>query len=157
MSAIYVPLQSTHTSASYSSQGVGQEAVKISELLRRFRVDRKKEKALDDLYEAFSEACMPEWDGHGACRASLESYANAKQFIEVLPVDLPLPEFAVDPDGEISLEWYRSPRRVFSVSMGSGASLSYAGLFGPNRVHGSETFDGGIPYSVMMYIRRLLT
>ncbi len=69
-----------------------------------------------------------------------------------------LPGVSIDPDGEVSLEWYREPRRVFSVSVGANGELNYAGLFGGSRVHGVEihTIEGEeIPSAIRAGIQRV--
>lgn len=40
---------------------------------------------------------------------NIDSVNRARQFIKALPIAIPFPEIAVDPDGEISFEWYHSP------------------------------------------------
>jgi len=64
---------------------------------------------LDRLYAIFTESREAGWDGYGARAASYESYLEAKRFIEALPARCPVPEIAMDPDGEVSLEWYFAP------------------------------------------------
>ena len=63
---------------------------------------------------------------------------------------------AMDPDGEVSLEWYRGPRRVFSISIGSNDELTYAGIFGASKARGVEPFSFEIPHAVLDNLRRLL-
>jgi hypothetical protein len=83
--------------------------------------------------------------------------ARAKRFIEALPANFPAPEVAVDPDGEVSLEWYRSTGRVFSVSIGADDWLSYAGKFSPSRkTQGTEVFTSDIPRVILDNIRRVM-
>jgi len=105
----------------------------------------------------FSHCCRKGWDGYDASAASYESYFRAKRFIEALPANFPAPEVALDPDGEVSLEWYCAPGRVFSISIGANDELTYAGKFSPTRkTHGTEPFTGQIPKVILDNIRRLL-
>ena len=69
----------------------------------------------------------------------------------------PAPEVAIDPDGEVSFEWYHGPRRVFSISIGSSDELTYAGIYGSSKARGVETFNFEIPRVVLDNLRRLLT
>jgi hypothetical protein len=92
------------------------------------RERRHKPNALDALHAAFAESCAPGWDGYAAASASCESYLRAKRFIKALPANFLAPEVAVDPDGEVSLEWYCPTGRVFSVSIGANDGLTYAGI-----------------------------
>ena len=68
---------------------------------------------------------------------------------------VPNPEVDVDPDGEISLTWQKSPRRVFSISISGDGVLHYAGLYGYNKSHGSEYFADVIPGEIIRLIQRV--
>jgi hypothetical protein len=60
-----------------------------------------------------------------------------------------------DPDGEISFEWYRGPRRILTLSIGADRRLSYAGLFGSSKVNGVEYLRDELPEPVVANLRRL--
>ena len=146
------------------SVGLGDEAGRVQIVFSEMRkhalvsvsLGAAKQEALDSLYTTFSEGCQAGWDGYDATAASYESYSRAKRFIEALPANFPAPEIALDPDGEISLEWYCAPGRVFSVSIGANDELTYAGKFSPTeKTHGTEPFTGQIPKVILDNIRRL--
>jgi hypothetical protein len=59
------------------------------------------------------------------------------------------------PDGELAFEWYRDPRLVLTVSVNRAGYVSYAGLFGPNKVHGKEYFLDKLPEAITNNLRRL--
>ena len=149
----------------YASFGLSEEANTIAKMFSK--LDRKtlesvslgynKASALDHLYHAFCEACHPGWDGYEAVPASFDSYVKAEKFIKALPANVPAAEVAIDPDGEVSFEWYHGPRRVFSISIGSGDELTYAGIYGSSKARGVETFNFEIPRVVLDNLRRLLT
>ena len=88
---------------------------------------------LENLLKAKEEYSVDNWDGYGARAIDELSYQKAVRFALSLPSSIPTPEVHVDPDGEVTFEWYEGPRRVFSVSIGSNYELSYAGLFGANK------------------------
>jgi hypothetical protein len=92
---------------------------------------------------------VPDWDGYGAAPVTPQARAAAEEFLGALPTTWPPPEMAADPDGEISFEWARDPHWVFSVSVSPEGRLSYAGLFGVNRVHGAESFVGQLPQAIV--------
>src|SRR5215831_13141571 len=94
-----------------------------------------------ELLEAFAEASVEDWDGHGASPASLDHLRSAARFLDRLPPTWPLPGISVDPDGEFDFEWREGRDRVFSVSLGADGTLAYAGLYGRSRVHGVEQLD----------------
>jgi hypothetical protein len=145
--------------------GVGEEASRVETYFTELQehalgsvvLGKQKGDALDELYAAFSESCAPGWDGYDASSASYDSYLRAKRFIEALPANFPAPEVAVDPDGEVSLEWYCPTGRVFSVSIGVNDGLTYAGKFSPSRkTHGTEVFTSQIPQVILDNIRRVM-
>jgi hypothetical protein len=83
---------------------------------------------------------------------SIPSYAvlMAEGFLRALPDGISLPEFSVEPDGSISMEWIQSRNRIFSVSVGTVNRFAFAWLDGINKGHGVENFDGEqIPKRIM--------
>jgi hypothetical protein len=105
--------------------------------------------------KAAADASRPNWDGEGAWPVEGTTRTFARMFATALPADTLRPEVSVDRDGDISFEWYQSPQSVFSVSIRRDGILHYAGLFGPNKSHGSEVLDRGIPDPIAHGIRRV--
>jgi hypothetical protein len=66
----------------------------------------------------------------------------AAEFIRVLPEDVPLPEFAPEPDGSLSLDWIQSRHRLFTLSVAPNIRLPYAWVDGADSGHGVARFDG---------------
>ena len=104
---------------------------------------------LDELNDLMLECRVAGWDGHGAAAVDLYAYTAAKRFIESLPAGFPLPSLSADPDGCVTFEWWKSPRRVLLVSVHPNFQLDYAALLGAAKHYGSEPFFGGqLPDSV---------
>jgi hypothetical protein len=78
----------------------------------------------------------------------------AVEFAWQLPRFAPSPEISPDPDGEISFDWFGSSGKMFSVSVSKTGRLSYAGLFGESRVHGTEKLAESIPKEVLRGLLR---
>jgi hypothetical protein len=117
----------------------------------------ERRRVLDRLYAVFCEGRAPGWDGYGARAASYESYLQAKRFIEALPGEFQHPEIALDPDGEISLEWRAGGGGTFSISIGASGELTYAGKFNSSaKTHGIEPFTDEIPGVILGNVRRLV-
>ena len=76
------------------------------------------------------------------------TYAYADQVLSLIPPGIVPPEIVVDNDGEILLEWDKGPQHVFSISVGRDGTLSYAGLFGMNKPHGTEILRDGLPLAI---------
>jgi hypothetical protein len=82
------------------------------------------------------------WDGYGGLPAIPGAVEAAADFIRALPSDMIQPEVAVDPDGQISLEWFGAKDRIFSISFSDRGRVAYAGIDGTARWRGAEMFDG---------------
>jgi hypothetical protein len=117
----------------------------------------EKASALAALAALEAECAAAGWDGDGAEAIGPVAVAAAKHFVRVLPDGLPLPEFAPEPDGSISLDWIRSPTQVFSLSVGRSNRLAYAWLDGADRGHGVAHFDGqNIPARILEGIQGIM-
>ncbi len=115
------------------------------------------DRALRDLFNTYLECRTPDWDGHGALPVSLETLEMTLRVLEVLPPGLPRPTFGAEPDGELTMEWYRSPRRLLSLSIGNAGDLNYAALLGAERIFGRILFCGAIPDNLIALIRKVST
>jgi len=83
-------------------------------------------------------------DEHGAGTVSPEAVRLAERLVRALPEGVPMPEFAAEPDGSVSLDWIASRTRMFTVSVGSGDHLPYAWLDGAEHGHGVAAFTGAV-------------
>lgn len=110
---------------------------------------------LDRVFEACRGASEPGWDGYDARPVPSASYEQARRLVERLPAAFLNAEVGVDPDGEIALEWRAGPRWIFSISVGKAGVLSYAGIFGANRTHGTERSLETIPGPVADALGRI--
>ena len=97
----------------------------------------------------------PDWElAEPVSRRAAELAAD---FIRALPEDVPLPEYASEPDGSISLDWIQSRHRLFSLSIGEGSRLPYAWLDGADVGHAVAFFDGEtVPPRILEGIRRII-
>lgn len=118
----------------------------------------KKAAALSQLSALANECAQPGWDGDEADPMDPIAVLRVQFFIRALPNDVPLPEFAPEPDGNISLDWIQSRNRFFTLSVGPGSRLAYAWLDGTDKGHGVAQFDGQtIPSRILGGIQALLT
>ena len=146
----------------FGSRAYGEDAKLVKQQLceiereDRSEIGEKKREVLHALEDEFRRACSMNWDGYGALPADPFSYNYAGEFLRLLPSHVPNPEISVDPDGEISMEWDCGPRNVFSVSVGRDGTLTYAGLFGYNKAHGTEIYSGHIPANISTNLNRVL-
>ena len=118
----------------------------------------RKAAAISQLRALGNECAESGWDGADACAIDSLALRNAENFIRALPGDIPLPEFAPEPDGSISLDWIQSRHRLFSMSVSAGNRLAYAWLDGADKGHGVARFDGlTLPARVLVGIQSILT
>jgi hypothetical protein len=116
-----------------------------------------KTAAISQLMTMANECAEPDWDGDNANGINSEAVTNAREFVRVMPSDLPLPEFAPEPDGSVSLDWIQSRHRLFSLSIGASNRLAYAWLDGSDKGHGVARFDRcEIPARILEGIRSIM-
>lgn len=108
-----------------------------------------------DLGAVWDECRRADWDGFGAMPVSDDTLRNAYQLLESLPLGCPAPSVGAEPDGHLTLEWHRGPRRTLSVSVTPDGELHYAALIGPNRAYGTEAFFGEAPDAILDLITRI--
>ena len=149
----------------YSSQGTSAIARYVSSEADRLRSSLREsivfgmglQKSREELRLLFEECGVEDWDGYRAEPVKSETYELAMQFLNALPLGSTAPSVGAEPDGHITFEWYRSPRRTLSVSIAPHGSLYYAALLGAATVHGSEPFFGEIPESLINLMNRTLS
>lgn len=131
---------------------------KLNEHLRQNITSEPINDAFKSLIEISKECSMNNWDGYGAQAISEGSIREANRFIEALPkINFPFPSITVDPDGEITFEWINKTRKIFSVSIGHDGTLTYAGIFGTSKTHGTEDFEDAIPKTILDNIKRVFS
>jgi hypothetical protein len=161
MTAACVPLQYNSPFLIPTDRGVSDDAQALNLFFEELIEDCSpsvsigSSESLQGLYNLWEECVAENWDGYGAQPIDRDSFREAERFIRALPTTVFEPEVDVDPDGEISLEWYLEPRKVFSVSIGRRNEITYAGLFGINKTYGREYFDDEIPKAVFDNLDRL--
>lgn len=127
----------------------------ISYLFQSQALGESLRKNLENLQEIVQQASIPNWDGYDALPVNQLAHYKAEQFLKALPLSIPNPEIGVDPDGEVSFEWYNGPNNIFSVSVSEVGKLTYAGIFGLSKGHGLEYFEDKIPRAIMNNLQRL--
>ncbi len=114
-----------------------------------------RQPCFDELWEAWQPCKEANWDGEGADPIEHETYQNAYRLIEALPSGLPSPTIAAEPDGHLSFEWYKHPRRLLSVSISPDGTLYWAALVGSEDPRGSCHFFDEFPKTLLYWIARV--
>jgi hypothetical protein len=114
-----------------------------------------KRAVLDEL-ESVYEACRDlHGEVHGAEPVEPQTRDYARRFIDALPPEFPLPSVGAEPDGHVTLEWYRATNWLLSVSVSPDGMLFWAALLGDEDPRGSCRFDGDVPETIRYWIRRV--
>lgn len=79
----------------------------------------------------------------------------ALRLIEALPDGYPSPSVDVEPDGHVSLEWYKHPRRLLSISVSPDGTLYWAGLVDAEDPRGRCHFHDEFPAILLHWIRQV--
>ncbi len=109
----------------------------------------------DELYKMVKQCSVENWDGYGAAPVTFETFRQAINVLEALPLGTIAPTVGAEPDGHITLEWYKSPRHTLSVSISPEGELHYAALLGHKKRYGTESFWGEVPNVIMDIIRQV--
>lgn len=157
--ALLQPLARGTSAYSTSARQLSEDACAVlAEMETPVSLFGAQSTAITALSQAAAEADCEDWDGYGGLPASPIAVEAAADFIRALPSDLVQPEVAVDPDGQISLEWFGAKDRIFSISFGDRGRVAYAGIDGTDRWRGAEMFDGNTIHPfLLMGIQRVIS
>lgn len=127
------------------------------EILDRFNrsVTMSRQDAIEAVYhisQATDQTGLPV-DGGVAISGDVRDLAI--RFIRQLPLAFPQPQVSGESDGNINLEWYRSPRRVLSVSVAPGGRLHWAALIGTESPRGVVRYTDRVPPTILDQIARV--
>jgi hypothetical protein len=111
------------------------------------------QEALEELWDVWNECREANWDGYDAYPVEQETYRAAYLLIDSLPLGFPRPSIGAEPDGQVTLEWYKSSRRCLSVSVDPDGLLHYAGLYGASKCYGTMPFIGTAPNELIRLAR----
>ena len=140
---------------SYEAGALRKLTISAAEFRNSVTLGEPKRVVQQTLDAACIAAQEDNWDGTGSARVEPSTHVYANQFLRILPDDLPVPDISVDTDGEILFEWDHGPRQTFSVSVGRDGTLTFAGLFGQTKLHGTEHLREALPLVIAHSLERL--
>ena len=114
--------------------------------------DSDRIELLEVLRETWQRCQHANWDGEEADAVSPETYEVARQLLESLPRETPLPSLSPEPDGQLNFEWYQAPRRLLTVSVAANGTLYWAALVGSEDPRGSCQFVNQFPQTLLFWI-----
>lgn len=115
------------------------------------------QKSVHELQAVVAECSDANWDGYNAYPVSADTYDLARQFLKALPLYSAPSSVGAEPDGHLTLEWYKTSRWLLSLSISPEGMLYYAALLGVSKQYGSEPFLGNVPPQIMNLISRVAT
>lgn len=115
------------------------------------------QKSINELKAVVAECSAANWDGYNAYPIAADTYDFARQFLQALPLYSAPTSIGAEPDGHLTLEWYKSSRWLLSLSISPEGMLYYAALFGSSKQYGSEPFLGNVPLQILSLINRVAT
>jgi hypothetical protein len=125
--------------ASETADFVGQQIEDCLDMLQKSNALGFAAKGtFQQLYEVFEECSFEGWDGEQAKPISGEVLEDAIKFLYLFPPGIEAPEVGAEPDGAITLEWYRSPNKVISISINPDGRVYWAALIGTSKRHGAD-------------------
>lgn len=127
----------------------------LRRLLGSYSLGLASRRTFEQLYALADECRASGWDGHGALAVAPETVREAIRFLEALPLGTPAASVGAEPDGQVTFEWYRSPRRILSVSISPESEIHYAALLGSSKAYGTEPFFGEVPRVILQLIHRV--
>ena len=108
-----------------------------------------------DFSEVLADCAAPGWSGERSDPIGPEAANAAAKLIDQLPSDILDPSVGAIPEGLVTFEWYRSPKRVVLVVPTANNSVDYSIRRGSELLHGSAPFFGKLPETVLSQIRAL--
>lgn len=127
----------------------------IQKICEPLTIGRPLEEAVKSLLDIYKECSEENWDGYNALPITADAFEEARNIIKLLPTSVPMPEILAEPGGEIGFEWRKGDRLVFVLSVGGKHKINYTGIFGSNKLHGSEYFGESLPSVIIGNLGRL--
>jgi hypothetical protein len=82
------------------------------------------------------------------------AFTAAQGLLMALPSDIPAPEFDVDNDGDVILDWAGPDSRMFTIAISECGRIHYAArLSATKNRNGSDIFVDAIPREISDLVR----
>jgi hypothetical protein len=88
----------------------------------------------------------------GVNQPSHHTILSALKFASLVPNKYPNPEIDIDPDGEVSFEWYIKPNQILTASIRSDGRIVYAGLNGMEKISGKDYLKERFPSGIAAFL-----
>lgn len=149
-----IPYEYPHNAKEETSSKLFKQC--IERLRDSFTLGDKWRSSLADLNNLKVECSHPNWDGYNAPPLSSSVIERAKQFLNILPPDLPQPEIGASPQGNVTFAWEQAPRRIVAITISENAKIHYASLHNQRRDYGSLFFENQLDPEIYQLLCRVL-
>ncbi|PCJ55361.1 MAG: hypothetical protein COA73_13650 [Candidatus Hydrogenedentota bacterium] len=109
------------------------------------------------LREVFIECMHANWDGEGADPVDDSTFTHANKFLDLLPIETPLPEIDASPHGLITFEWDLSSRRTLVAGIDSKGYIYYSALFDDEDERGKVRMDQKACFDIASLAQRIFS
>jgi hypothetical protein len=158
LNEIMSPFSGTSQGFSTSAEFIRNEVTKVDEKLQSsYKLGMAGKGIINELYNSYIESSIPNWDGFGANPVSEASFEFSKDFIKRLPLNIEPPAICVDPDGHLTMEWYRNQRWTLSISFDPEGKIHFAALFGQDKIFGTVAYINIIPKNIITLIEKVIS
>ncbi len=154
---VYCGIANTRATSNEAQHVADQFEVGRRHLQNSVSLGLGREAAFNELCSVADDCKVPNWDSQGAVAVVDDTYRVAYRFLEALPLGVQTPSVGAEPDGQLTLEWYRSPRRTLSVSVSPEGDLHYAALLGSRKRYGTEPFYGEAPKVILDLVAEVMS
>lgn len=110
----------------------------------------------DEIFDAYNDADIPNWNGYGAQAAHVGSLTYACRIVTALPVDVPSPQAEITPLGTVYLYWRGPKRHTLMLDVEPDGRLVYTTLIGEEKPRGIAYGTEGLPEGLLGLLRRVL-
>ena len=142
-----------------ANRGVSRESAAVdwsyAEAFRRYYSSVEKQTDVSNKRKAFAvlldEHSSRGWDGDDAAPTSLDAVCRSYELVSNLPPRFSNPDVSVNRYGDVELEWYVRPDKLYTLAIGGDGRYHFASLNGTERRAGAG-YIGGVPADIILGI-----
>lgn len=157
MTTVALPIGRAFQVRAFSKVASSQAGARVEEQLR-IALEHFFATRLSDIRGALLELVhyVPQGDSRTVDSIS-RTIPRATRLAELIPRFVPSPELALDPDGEISFDWFGPGDKIFSASVDAQGRVAYASRFSEEeRVSGAFLLHDELPTSFLEALERIV-
>lgn len=142
--------------------GFSDAAETIRKVEQQIRVEQQEtvtlshgRKSADLLIDLEKECSADSWDGPGSIAVEPRTVTTAYKILSTLEWSEDCMEIIGEPDGHVNIEWYKSPRRILTMSIAPNSQVYWAAIIGSQEMRGRFPFLDKCPEFIQNMIDRI--